>query len=401
MRKLQKQRELELAKNAPDHESEDSSDDEGPAPAVKPRVSLFAALGGDGDDHQQEDQDDDQQDENPKEEEEGAPQQPPTEKKSKKKKKKKKTRAAASAVPDTIAEDEDQGGEDEIDKAINELKISSQQRDGEATSEEPLGSARRINELLSINTYHLRAMNEMRNLFGRDVIESANAEEEQETNRRRRGPTHQQVDLETFLRGPPGAKRLPEVSLRRNVFIQGREHWPRQTAGGLTMKQLHKAEDGSFTEYTYIHDKEYDAVQTFFFSCVQIGDPMRIVYLLQQVRKSPMNLREESHLIFGIQRTMYRHFFRSVVWPSRTRTWLWRQNFAKGPSSHLAAWPSRRSARISSRAERAWTSDGRRTDSSGWRASTTSGVSSVKGLIERRWNGQSCSSHSTTGIRMR
>ena len=281
LRKLQKQRELEQ-KDASVQESEESGEDEGPVPVAKPRVSLFAALGGDGDGD--EDEGDDQDEGNPQEEEEAFQPLQPAKKSKKKKKKKSKAKTAASA-PEPIAEDGDQGGEDEIDKAIKELQIKQQHGD-QGSSEEPAGDARRINKLLSINTYNLKAIHEMRSLFGRDVIESANAEEEQGNNRRRRGGVHQQVDLETFLRGRPGEKKLPEVSLRRNVFIQGREHWPRQTAGGLTMKQLRKAEDGSFTEYAYIHDKEYDAIQAFFFSCVQMGDPMRMVYLLQRVRES-------------------------------------------------------------------------------------------------------------------
>jgi hypothetical protein len=188
-----------------------------------------------------------------------------------------------------MGEEEEEAGEDEIDKAMKELNITSQRRDGDEDDGD-VGSSQthRINELLSINTYHLKAINEMRNLFGRDVIESANAEEEAESNRRRgggRAAAQRQVDLETFLRGPPNQKRLPEVSLRRNVFIQGREHWPRATAGGLMMKTLGPTGDGG-VEYVYEHDVEYDAVQAFFFRCVGIGDPMRIVYMLQKVRKS-------------------------------------------------------------------------------------------------------------------
>ena len=286
LRKLQKQRELQEANAPPAPESDDSSDgeDPAPAPAAKPRVSLFAALGGDEEedgDQQEEDQDEDGDSHQPQDSKTDDLSQPTQPAKKGKKKKKKKNKDKATAG--TVAEDDDQ---DEIDKAIEELKISGQQRGVSSTDGESRTATRRINDLLSINNYHLKAINEMRNLFGRDVIESADAEEGQETNRRQRGRVQQQVDLETFLRGPPGAKKLPEVSLRRNVFIQGREHWPRQTAGGLTMKQVHKAEDGSHTEYTYAHDNQYDAVQAFFFSCVQIGDPMRMVYLLQQVRES-------------------------------------------------------------------------------------------------------------------
>lgn len=278
LRKLQKQRELDQATEPQEEEAAESSEDEGPSPAsaAKPRVSLFAALGGDGDDQ---DQNNEPEDEEPEKSEGETPSQPAQSAKKSKKKKKKKNKAKAAA----LVEDEEEPDEDEIDKAMKELNITSEQRGGPDVETMSIPT-HRINELLSINTYHLKAINEMRNLFGRDVIESANAEEEAESQRRRGGARTQQVDLETFLRGPPGAKKLPEVSLRRNVFIQGREHWPRATAGGLTMKTLGPTGDGGI-EYIYEHDAQYDAVQAFFFSCVGIGDPMRIVYLLQQVRK--------------------------------------------------------------------------------------------------------------------
>ncbi|KAF5017629.1 hypothetical protein F66182_10415 [Fusarium sp. NRRL 66182] len=272
LRKLQKQRELEEIKKLSEQNSEESEDEPAPV-APKPRVSLFAALGGDEDEAQDEEEDDEQEQNQP---EENVVKQPTTTGKSKKKKKKKAKAKAKASTPD---EDED---EDEIDKAIKELNITPQTPGDQSTSASSTAQKRRINELLAINTYHLKAVNEMRNLFGRDVIESAEAEEEQERNRRRRGPVQQQVDLETFLRGPPGAPKLPEVSLRRNVFIQGREHWPRQSAGGLTMKEVGKADDDSWTEYAYVHDQNYDAVQAFFFACVQIGDPMRMVHLLKE-----------------------------------------------------------------------------------------------------------------------
>lgn len=276
LRKLQKQRELEEAQRLAEKESDESEEEVAPIAAPKPRVSLFAALGGDDDDAQ--DEDEEQEEEQQVKEEVSEEQQPVTSGKSKKKKKKKKKKASAAVVPEVEEE------EDEIDKAIKELNITTNAQNTSAAASAQ--STRRINELLTINPYHLRAVNEMRNLFGREVIESAEAEEEQErNNRNRRGQMQREVDLETFLRSPPGAPKLPEVSLRRNVFIQGREHWPKQSAGGLTMKEVGKAPDGSWTEYAYFHDKNYDAVQAFFFACVHIGDPMRMVHLLKEVRK--------------------------------------------------------------------------------------------------------------------
>ncbi|KAF5249881.1 hypothetical protein FANTH_4850 [Fusarium anthophilum] len=269
LRKLQKQRELEEIQILAEKSSGESDKENEPV-APKPRVSLFAALGGDDDDEAQ-DEDEEQQQQQQPEEDVTETKQPSTSGKNKKKKNKKKKSKAKAAAPE---EDED-----EIDKAMRELNIKASTPANTSTKENTSAQTRRINELLSINPYHLKANNEMRSVFGRDVIESAAAEEEQERNRR---PMQREVDLETFLRGPPGAPKLPEVSLRRNVFIQGREHWPRQSAGGLTMKEVAKAEDGSSTEYAYVHEQSYDALQAFFFTCVQIGDPQRMLVLLKE-----------------------------------------------------------------------------------------------------------------------
>ncbi|RBR14277.1 hypothetical protein FVER53590_11525 [Fusarium verticillioides] len=267
LRKLQKRRELEEIQILTEKSSGESDKENEPV-APRPRVSLFAALGGNDDDEPQDEDEDEQQQ---PEEDVTEIRQPSTTGKSKKKKnKKKKSKAKAAAA------EED---EDEIDKAMRELNIKASTPANTSTSDNTAAQTRRINKLLSINPYHLKANNEMRSLFGRDVIESAAAEEAQERNSR---PMQREIDLETYLRGPPGAPKLPEVSLRRNVFIQGREHWPKQSAGGLTMKEVAKAEDESFTEYAYAHSQSYDALQAFFFTCVEIGDPQRMIILLKE-----------------------------------------------------------------------------------------------------------------------
>lgn len=287
LRKLQKQRELAEVQATQDQPSEDEDGDEGvvnnKAAGSKPRVSLFAALGGDDDEDGDNDDEGDHGAVNDahksasQEEKEDLP----TEK-GKSKKKKKKKKAKSKAIPPESGPAPEDSGEDEIDKAIKELKLEAVKGTSDASGGIEVASQTRLNKLLNINTHHLRVLNEMRQLFGRDIIESAQAEEEQQQGGRQRGAARQQVDLETFLRGPPGMKRLPEVSLRRNIFIQGREHWPMATVGGLTMQSIEKAPDGSYTEYAYLHDKEYDAVQGIFFQYVGMGDPMRMVYLLQQ-----------------------------------------------------------------------------------------------------------------------
>ncbi|KAL6799230.1 DUF654 domain-containing protein [Trichoderma sp. SZMC 28013] len=272
LRKLLKQRELEAKTVQEPEGSDDDEDDDEVAPVVaKPRANLFAALGG-------EDEDEDEDDDNAHEDREqasalDAPVEEPvaaaTGRKNKKKKKKSKTKKATPAQEAEPSED------DEIDRAIKELKIEQKPQAGSVTSNAPASQG-----LFKINLYNLKAMNEMRNLFGRDTIESANAEEEEQRRGARHGIMPQQVDLETFLRGPPNARKLPEVSRRRNIFIQGREHWPMSTTGGLSLKELGKTADG--VEYTYAHAPEYDEIQALFFAQVQMGDPMRMVHLLAQ-----------------------------------------------------------------------------------------------------------------------
>ncbi|RFU76239.1 hypothetical protein TARUN_6015 [Trichoderma arundinaceum] len=280
LRKLQKQRELET-KTGQEPEGSDGSDgDDEVAPVVaKPRANLFAALAGDEAGGEAEDDDDDAEGK-----EQGEDDKPPdqpaeqstvsaTKRKNKKKKKKKSKSVQAAAPAQDVEHDED----DEIDRAIKELKLDPRPQQGSVS-----GNASTYNSLLKINTYNLRAIHEMRNLFGRETIESADAEEEEQRRGARRGVIPQQVDLETFLRGPPNARKLPEVSRRRNVFVQGREHWPMSTTGGLSMKELGKSPDGTGVEYTYAHDQVYDGIQATFFVQVQMGDPMRMVHLLSQ-----------------------------------------------------------------------------------------------------------------------
>ncbi|PHH92587.1 hypothetical protein CDD83_6648 [Cordyceps sp. RAO-2017] len=284
LRKLQQQRELGKAVGSAARDSEGSEDHDDTDVQTRPRPNLFAALGGGDEDVGQDGEDED-------EDEEGGAVQPDVNETQSKgdgqkaKKKKKKKRKKAKASGETPLDGDGNGqhglGEDEIDKAIKELKPHPHGSGVSASHDADVGLRSRMSELLAINTYHLRAANEMRNLFGREVIESASAEEQQETNRRRRAPAQRQVDLETFLREPPGAPKLSEVSLRRNIFVQGRDHWPRQSVAGLTMQEIQKAPDGSWTEYAYVHDKEYDRVQAMFFACVQVGDPMRMVHLLK------------------------------------------------------------------------------------------------------------------------
>lgn len=275
LRKLQKQRELEAKV---DQESEgsngDASDDEIVPVVAKPRANLFAALGGDDGDDGEESEEVEQEAKAPVSpiEEPAAP--AASRRIKKKKKKSKKNKAAAQA------QDVEHSEDDEIDRAIRELKIEPRVQDG---SSQDNGST--LNNILKTNPYNLKVANEMRNLFGREIIESAAVDEEEQRRGARRRGMPQQMDIETFLKWPTDDRRLPESSRKRNVFIHGREHWPLRPTGGLSMKELGKTADGTGVEYTYVHNKDYDDVQTMFFVQVQMGDPMRMVYLLKRFRE--------------------------------------------------------------------------------------------------------------------
>lgn len=285
LRRLQKQRELEqLQLQSATPETQESSEEEDPEPIeTKPRVSLFAALAehdaNDDDDEEQSDHHGgkDNKPEAAEESEEEALPQPV--KKTKPKKKKKKGKKKGTSTGDhtpknpNLKSDED----DEIEAALRELELARKPDAGHTTATTRYHEDR----LLQINPYHLKAMNEMKNLFGKDAIEAAQQEEQAEQAaelRRQRGHGPRQVNLEQALRGDPRHK-LPEVSLRRNIFIQGKDHWPRATAEDLTMKEVRGSRDG-LTEFTFHHGPKYDETQVVFFRMVQMGDPMVLINLL-------------------------------------------------------------------------------------------------------------------------
>ncbi|KAB5586177.1 transcriptional repressor TCF25-domain-containing protein [Coniochaeta sp. 2T2.1] len=249
----------------------------------KPKFSGFAALAGDDDD----DNDDDEVEED----EPAEPTKPPVDnstpvtksKKAKKKKKKaKKTNTVVQEEPSPAADNE----LDEIDRAIQELNLAKEVTSAETTAgpDSVAQASERVSQLLRINFQHLKVLNEMRRLFGKEAMETAEHEEETHTNathgRRQRQRVPQQVDLETFLRGPPG-KGIPEVVRRRNPFIEGKSTWPRATAGGLTMTTIGDSK-ADVVEFAFAHDKTYGQVEAQFFFLVGMHDPQRLIFSLQQ-----------------------------------------------------------------------------------------------------------------------
>ncbi|KAI1388200.1 DUF654-domain-containing protein [Hypoxylon trugodes] len=286
LRKLQKQKELQqLSAQSPTEDDESSDDDK---PAKKPRASIFsgfAALDGQDNDGDSDDNRDEKEDEtvDPLTDTPAEPTSVDTSKNSAKKNKKKKKAKKQSSMS-TKTEPPLQTGSDDIDQALQELELSKKKEQETNDEASPAKPYERICELLSINTHHLKVINEMRNLFGRDAITAAqnDEEEDQARSRRQRQGLIQQVDMETFLKAYPG-KSLPEVTLRRNPFLAGKESWPRASTEGLTMSRVKEEQEATIpgvVEFCFTHDARYNTLEKEFFGLVQMYDPMRIVHFL-------------------------------------------------------------------------------------------------------------------------
>ncbi|KAF2142388.1 uncharacterized protein K452DRAFT_249064 [Aplosporella prunicola CBS 121167] len=278
-RELEEKRQQELAAQRAEEE-EDSEEELSSRPQAKP--SLFAMLGGDDDD------DDEEQDEaeealaaREESEEEPATTPQPKATSAKRKKKKKKGKGAAKSANETPTRDYTETSQlDEIDIALRSLNVTKPGGDAKPTEESSLDpSVHELYKLLSIDSQSLHAANEMRRLFGRAALER---DDDEAAPGGRRGRGAQQMGLAGAVAGRnmPGGRGLASLGLRRNLFIQGKEEWPRATAGGLGMEIVEKRADGT-VEYRFVHNGAYQDVQRQFESCVASMDPNRMVQLLQ------------------------------------------------------------------------------------------------------------------------
>ena len=285
IRKLKQQREAEEARLRLEAElaiSEEESEEESFAPAKSSMFSAFAGL----EDEAGNDDDDDSEDENKVEL--ATPLKPtaPAESESEeeiisipakkaKKNKKKKKKKAAKATPNPESDQD-------IDAALAALNIkAANSKYGAPVEELPQldPEYERICTLLGINSQHLKVANEMRNLFGRTAASSAN--EDAGTPRRNNRNRRIAMDLESVLKGrhAPG-KGFPELTLRRNLFIAGKDEWPRAPTGGLTMEMVGKARPDGTQEFRYCHDQMYEQTQQQFRIFVEMGDPQNLISLL-------------------------------------------------------------------------------------------------------------------------
>ncbi|KAF2471617.1 DUF654-domain-containing protein [Lindgomyces ingoldianus] len=286
------QKELEerqrLERLAQPHE-EEPSEEEVTLPS-RPKPSLFALLGeaseaGDGNE-------DDVEPEVDSLDSEGeatpaiAPAPLPSKKSKKKKKKKKKGKDKAqvndppNATPSSTSP-KIQSGLDEIDRALLALNITSQ-ANCSSTADQLTSTVsdemQQLYAVLAIDTQHLQASNEMRKLFGRAAVQGGNDDEPARLRQRGRGQLQVGIAANVAARNAPGSRNL-SIGLRRNIFVQGKEEWPRATLGGLGMEVVEKRNDGA-VEYRFVHNFTYQSVQRQFETCVASMDPEQMIQLL-------------------------------------------------------------------------------------------------------------------------
>lgn len=172
------------------------------------------------------------------------------------------------------------GRMDEIDLALKSLPTNPRNgsyaysNDGEAE----------VCQLLGIDSRQLNVLNEMKRLFGKVVLEGDGEGSGTQGPGRRRGRGPQQLDLGGALAGrnSPVARGqgLAGLALRRNVFMTGKEEWPKATSGGLGM-EIETKKDSGITRYRFVHNSVYQEVQGQFEACVESLEPHRLIRMLQ------------------------------------------------------------------------------------------------------------------------
>jgi hypothetical protein len=143
-----------------------------------------------------------------------------------------------------------------------------------------------VNLLLAVDSKDLNPMNEMKRLFGNIVLEAERENRATPETGRRRGRA-QQVDLGGALDGRHFAatqgrlqpRTVAGATLRRNIFMPGKEEWPKATSGGLGMEFVEETLGG--LTYEFVHNASYQDTQRQFYMVVESMDPQRMISLLQ------------------------------------------------------------------------------------------------------------------------
>jgi len=289
LRKAQKEREAALLAAQEEEEEEEVEEPELPRRAKPSAFELLGQVDDDDDDDDEEDSTIEPLQENIPEEHQSTDEETThsmttetnTPSKSGGKKRKKKKKSKRVDVTAQAARDQSEDDMDEIDKALKSLSTGQTQQTDIATPGTADPATTEVCKLLAIDTANLRVENEMRRLFGKVAFEP-----EQHESPRNRGPRPGQqqegVPLAEAVTGKyaQGGAGLSAVLRRRNIFVPGKEEWPKATGGGLTMDII-ETRPGGIVEYAYVHNRAYQSAQQEFHRCVAMMDPMQMVNLLR------------------------------------------------------------------------------------------------------------------------
>ncbi|KKF95027.1 putative protein.01 [Ceratocystis platani] len=293
------QREAEGIVNKDDEESDSGAEDY----VVKPQKSLFAALGDQGDD---DDSDDDGDDDDGNEPETGddaqtkinaalpsqtSPDVAPKKKKNRGKKKRKGKKGGVSNDKATnnntalgVPVNNKDGDGDEIDRILRELNMKDSAF--AASGSRNARTATEIHkELFSVNSKNLKERTEMIAVFGRDVINATESANTQPPQVRPDGTMTLEDVLRQYARG-----KLPDITLKRNIFIDGKESWPKSSAEGLMMERVGKQETEACTDYKFVGNSAFNKIKKLFYRTARLGDLGSIIGGVHSFRKFPSTI---------------------------------------------------------------------------------------------------------------
>ncbi len=209
---------------------------------------------------------------------------PKKKKKRKPKDKGKERDSSAIAAAEAEIPKDSTHGVDEIDRALQELNMRKNQTVAQQDETEAIQSQdskpsweKEVSIMLAVDSKHLNPANEMKSLFGSIALESP-------TRNRDNSDDEGRVGLESAFTGKRSpasrGKELGSLAKRRNIFIQGQEHWPLATSGGLTM-QLFPGSTANFGKYYGIfHNSTYLDTQQQFRQVVESMSPEAMIHHL-------------------------------------------------------------------------------------------------------------------------
>ncbi|KAK9457308.1 transcriptional repressor TCF25-domain-containing protein [Dipodascopsis uninucleata] len=191
--------------------------------------------------------------------------------KSKSKKSKKKNRSknrSKKQNADVIQQNADNKEMDEIDAALEALRLKDQASKAiitnspnarrDVTQQQVQEDAVQTARLLSINTKNLDPEREMRKFFGRRVFQEGAREVRRANN---------------------GLAR--PIASKRYVLVQPADDWPPLIgASGMNMEIV--GTEGDVTMFKFSHTRAYMDVQRQFYMCIQFGDAELLIDLLQR-----------------------------------------------------------------------------------------------------------------------